>query len=69
MTGIERRADILDTIEGFWAEHGFAPTVREVAADIGLSVTETHRHLTVLRRQGDVTWVERRPRTLRAAVR
>ena len=31
------------------------PTVREIAAAIGLSVAATHRHLVILREQGGPT--------------
>lgn len=56
---------ILDTIGALTAKHGHAPTVRELARDLGLSVAGAHHRLVDLRAAGRVTWLERSPRTLR----
>lgn len=44
---------ILDFIEEYQAEHGWAPTVREIGAGVGLaSPSSVHTHLLNLRQRG-----------------
>lgn len=56
---------ITDIIEFYTRERGYPPTVREVAAMKGLSVTVTHGQLVRLRAAGMVFWEDGQPRTLR----
>lgn len=43
----------------------YAPTVREIASAIGMSVEPTHHMLTVLRDRGYITWEPKTARTIR----
>jgi repressor LexA len=53
-------------VKTFWAENGFAPTVRDLCQATGRTSTSTiHAHLQRLRRAGVVDWAEGRQRTLR----
>ena len=44
---------------------GYSPTVRDIAAILGISVRASKDHLDALRRKGYLTWRERTPRTMR----
>lgn len=49
----ERRRKILEQIARYVAEHGFPPSVREIAEAVGLaSPSAAHHHLTALEREG-----------------
>ena len=49
----ERRQRILELIARYVAEHGFPPSVREIAEAVGLaSPSAAHHHLTALERDG-----------------
>lgn len=61
----ERRDAIEAFVRSFQAEHGYGPTVREVAAHLGLGPSVTHHHLLRMREQGRVTWKDNWNRTLR----
>ncbi|MDR2515703.1 MAG: helix-turn-helix domain-containing protein [Christensenellaceae bacterium] len=53
--GSTRRA-VYDYIFRFFGEHGYAPTVREVAKGLGIcSPATVHRHMTGLAREGLIT--------------
>lgn len=63
---MNRRDLIVDATERYIAEHGYSPTVRELAALVGLASPSTvHAHLMSLAREGRVSWDPARPRTLR----
>jgi repressor LexA len=65
-TGKAMRMRIVEAIATHWAEHRYAPTVRELAAAVGLrSPCPVWEHLAALRRAGAVTWREGATRTLR----
>jgi repressor LexA len=62
----ERDRRVLETVRRFIEEHGYPPTVRQVAAELGLqSASGAHTSLIRLRDAGRVTWVIGQPRTLR----
>lgn len=44
----------LDFIEGHIAEHGWAPTVREVAEALGVNISTAHSHLRRLESEGRI---------------
>lgn len=49
----KRQAEVLDTIAQFQAEHGYAPTLREMLPLLGLTSTNgIKQHLTALERKG-----------------
>ncbi len=56
---------VLAAIDRLHAEFGFAPTVRELCAELGLaSPAHVHRYLEKLREEGRVSWVPGKQRTL-----
>jgi repressor LexA len=49
----ERQQQILDFIAGFFDEHSYPPTVREIGEAVGLtSPSTTHAHLATMTRLG-----------------
>lgn len=82
MNGVRRLPwgdeELVRSIEAYWAEHGYAPSVRDVWESLPLSahdddrgprppsISTVHMRLTDLRRKGRVTWIDNRARTLRA---
>lgn len=62
---VSSRRQILGAIKARWQLHGFAPTVREIAADVGMSTTRLWGMLSELRAQGFIEYQDRAPRTLR----
>ena len=61
----EWREKLCSAIEGYKAEHGFAPSVRELAALVDAPLITVHSALARLREAGIVDWVEGRNRTLK----
>jgi repressor LexA len=63
LTPVQQR--LLDGINAFKERTGFPPTVRELAAEIGLSSPATvHHHLAALERKGVITREPNKPRTI-----
>jgi repressor LexA len=60
-----RRQRVLEVIRAFYAEHGYAPTVLEIGAQVGLSASAVHHQLTQLERMG---WIRRAPGRSRALI-
>jgi SOS-response transcriptional repressor LexA len=57
---------IIEAIETFWTEHGYAPSVRDLCDLTGTKSPSTmHERLGRLRRKGRLTFVNGRNRTLR----
>ena len=57
---------ILEAIQLYIRQHQYPPSVREIAAMVGLASTATvHRHLRRLREKGLIEWEPSSPRTLR----
>lgn len=48
----ETRRAILRCIARHQAEHGWSPSVRELAREVGRSTSTVHQHLVGLQRQG-----------------
>lgn len=60
-----QQENILKLVKSFMAEHGYAPTVRELCRLAGLRSTDTvHYHLENLRAKGLLGSVSGKPRTL-----
>lgn len=57
--------ELLDFIDRYWTEKGYAPSVREMVTDTGWNIATVHKQLTELRIAGKVTWEPRKPRTIR----
>ena len=63
--GIDRRRAILRFVRAYVKKHGFAPSIAEVAEGVGLaSKTAVRYHLETLRREGWVSWVDGKYRSL-----
>lgn len=54
-SGERSRARIKDFLSAFWAEHGYSPTVREVAKAVGLGSSTAHHHLLKMVSEGTIT--------------
>lgn len=68
--GDKRREDILQFITDFWTENGYAPTVREVAAGVGLRTpSAAYHHLVQLEQDGYLKWKTTIARSLRVVRR
>lgn len=62
----KRRDAILAFVVLYQHLNGYAPTVREIADAVGLASPGTvHSHLAAMRREGRITYVDGKPRTLR----
>jgi SOS-response transcriptional repressor LexA len=62
--GVTRRL-VLAALGAFISQHGYSPTVRELAAACGIGVSACYSHLTQLMAEGKVTEQPGRSRTLR----
>lgn len=61
----DRQKSILVFVREHIDQHGYAPTVREIGDQAGLSSTSTvHRHLERLKEDGYLTDDQKSPRTL-----
>jgi repressor LexA len=61
----DRQTQVLQFIQDFQAEHGYPPTVREVAANFGFrSPRAAHDHMKALQRKGFISSAPGLPRTL-----
>ncbi len=60
-----RQRQVLDFIEAFTREHGFAPSLEEIAEHMGFSsVSNAHQHVAALIRRGHLRRDPNRPRSL-----
>lgn len=60
-----RQRQVLEFVEGFTREHGFAPSLEEIAEHMGFSsVSNAHQHVTALIRRGLLRRDPNRPRSL-----
>lgn len=64
------RQAIIDAIRSLIREHGFSPTVREIAQATGIQSTQTVKfHLDALKRDRVIDFEPRSPRTIRLVKR
>lgn len=70
MKSAKRQQAILDFVQTFIDQHGYAPSRREIMRGLGISTTSlvTH-HLWKLRNAGRLTWTEGAARSLRVVER
>lgn len=60
-----RQREVLRFIESFIAEHGYAPSVREIGSHLNIrSPNGLKYHLDALRKRGLITWEKGLSRTL-----
>lgn len=52
--GALKRTRILEAIAALTARNGFAPSIQEIATEIGIGKTACYQHLVILRKQGSV---------------
>lgn len=58
--------ELMGFVRTYSADHGFAPSMREIGAGTGLASTSSVWYrLVVLRNEGRVTWNDNQPRTLK----
>ena len=61
-----RQEAMVGVIEGYWAQHNYAPTLREIATVMGYASTQpVAYHLGILREQGIVAYEDGKARTVR----
>lgn len=62
-----RQADIYNFVKAFWAEHGCAPSYRQIAAGCKVaSGSHVHRIIRTLHERGMVWFLPGKARTIRA---
>lgn len=49
-------ARVLAAVEAFWAQHGYSPSLQDVAKAVPLSKSNSYAHLKRLRELGAVTF-------------
>lgn len=60
-----KQEEILEFLRGFLAENGYAPSVREICAAVGLrSTSSVHYHLNELKRRGLIEMEDGKNRTV-----
>lgn len=60
----KRQLQVLKFISDFAAEHGFAPTVREIAQAMKIAIKGAQDHLSALQRKGLIERKSKTPRTI-----
>jgi repressor LexA len=61
----KRQREVLEALRRLHDQHGFAPSLREVADEVGLaSVSSVHAHVAKLTERGLVERRPRQPRTV-----
>jgi repressor LexA len=64
----QRQREVLEALRRLHDRHGFAPSLREVAGEVGLaSVSSVHAHVVKLTERGLVERRPGQPRTVRRA--
>jgi SOS-response transcriptional repressor LexA len=56
---------VLDYIRSYIGQHGYGPTIREVAARFDTATSNAHRHVEKLARQGKIVRTRNRARSIR----
>lgn len=49
---------VLDAARDLIAEHGYSPTVQDIATALGIAKATAYHHLLTLRDEGRVTWLD-----------
>lgn len=64
-----RQRDLLEIINDYYDEKGYAPSYREIAKRMSISSSSTIQgHLDKLKEKGFVTWEPGQPRTLKVII-
>lgn len=67
--GERRRQEIVQLVVDGIAASGYSPTIRELAAELGVQPTAARQHVQILIAQGRLTQVPGKARTLRPVKR
>jgi repressor LexA len=59
-----RQKEVLSFIDHFKQEHGYSPTIREIADHFEISVKGAHDHVNALKKKGSLRLQNRRSRTM-----
>jgi repressor LexA len=64
-----RQRDVLEALRRLHDQHGFAPSLREVASEVGLASTSSvHHHVVRLEQRGLIERRPGQPRTVRRSM-
>ena len=55
----DKKKQILDAVNGYFSEHGFCPTVRDIAETTGIPRSTVHRYLIYMNESGELTYDNR----------
>lgn len=55
---------VVEAIKSYVTEHGYPPSVRDLAAMLGVGVATTQHRLRKAQEAGEIDWVPGKPRTL-----
>ena len=61
----ERQLKVIQEIVAFKVQFTYFPTIRELAARMGVALGTIQHHLHVLKRKGVIDWVKGRPRAFK----
>jgi repressor LexA len=65
----QRQREVLEALRRLHEQHGFAPSLREVASEVGLaSASSVHAHVVKLSERGLVERRPGQPRTVRRSM-
>lgn len=62
---IQRHREILEYVDSFVSKNGYAPSIREIGAHIGMGVNSTYLHIGKMEGKG---WLGRTPHVARSIV-
>lgn len=61
----QKQKNVLKFIRHFELEHGTPPSLREIAAGLGISIGTVQAHLRLLQKKDSITWTPGKVRSLR----
>lgn len=65
--GKQRRRDIVAFIRSYQKAYGYAPSIKEIADEVGISPTGVRHHIALLRADGKIASTPGRYRSTRLA--
>jgi repressor LexA len=60
----DRQREVLVVIEKYISEHGYSPTMQELADTLGVYLKCAYDHIRALERKGWITKIDKKPRTI-----
>ena len=67
--GEDSRGRIYDFIDSFTSEHGFSPTMRDIANGLDMVPSQVRTHILILEEDGEIIREPGRARTIRTVRR